>query len=101
MSDFTMAIEAIRQAAHLYEELTSDDVWPLLQQPPSEPAVVGKAIVEAKRLRLIYGTERFVRSKRPEARGRRVQVWRSRREPDLEEGRAVRLVLDVFGNEAP
>jgi len=77
MTEFTRVLEAVRKAAALYDEFTTDDVWPLLDFTPVERNIVGKAFAEAARLGIIEGTERFVRSNRTEAKGRRVQVWRA------------------------
>lgn len=74
--DYTAAYQAVLHASDLHTEFTTDDVWPLLDVVPGERNVVGKAFSEACRQGLIVGTERFIRSKRPEAKGRRVQVWR-------------------------
>ena len=75
-ADFEVALAAVRQAAERYDEFSTDDVWPLLDVVPAERNVVGKAFSEACRRGWIVGTERFIRSSRPEAKGRRVQVWR-------------------------
>jgi hypothetical protein len=76
-ADFEAALAAVRQAAERYDEFSTDDVWPLLDVAPAERNVVGKAFSEACRQGLIVGTERFIRSSRPEAKGRRVQVWQT------------------------
>jgi hypothetical protein len=76
-TEFAQVLNAVRDAAALHDEFTTDDVWPLLNFTPSERNIVGKAFSEANRLGFIQGTERFVRSSRPEAKGRRVQVWRA------------------------
>jgi hypothetical protein len=67
---------AVRVTVADLEELTSDDVWDRLDLIPAERNVVGKAMSEARRLGLIVGTERFVQSRRAEAKGRRIQVWK-------------------------
>lgn len=77
MTDYEHALNAVRQAAADLGEITTDDVWPYLGVVPAERNVIGKAFSEASRRGLIVGTERFVKSRRPEAKGRRVQVWRS------------------------
>lgn len=77
MSEFDQCLTALRQASEQYEFLTTDDFWPLLGFQPRERNNVGKAFSEANRLGWIKGTEQFVRSKRPEAKGRRVQLWQS------------------------
>ena len=76
MSDFDLVLVAVKEAARTLPEFTTDDVWPLLGFVPTERNVVGKAFSEACRQGYIVGTERFVKSKRAEAKGRRVQVWR-------------------------
>ena len=58
-------------------------MWPLLDVVPTERNVIGKAFAEANRLGEIVGTERFIRSTRPESKGRRVQVWQPARKPSL------------------
>jgi len=82
-ADYTAAFKAVREAAERYDEFTTDDVWPLLDVTPAERNVVGKAFSEACRQGLIVGTERFVRSSRPESKGRRVQVWQIVNRPTL------------------
>lgn len=74
--EFDRVLAAVRQAAEGGDGFTTDDVWPLLGFVPIERNVVGKAFAEAARRGWITGTERFIRSTRPEAKGRRVQVWR-------------------------
>lgn len=74
-ADYDATLVAVLQASHTLDEFTTDDVWPLLDFVPAERNVVGKAFAEAARRGWIVGTERFVRSTRPEAKGRRVQVW--------------------------
>lgn len=82
-ADYEAALKAVREARDLHEEFSTDDVWPLLDGVPAERNVVGKAFSEACRQGWIVGTERFIRSSRPEAKGRRVQVWRSIDPPAL------------------
>ena len=76
-ADFEAVLKAVRQAKETTDEFSTDDVWPLLDAAPVERNVVGKAFAELARRGEIVGTERFIRSTRPEAKGRRVQVWRS------------------------
>lgn len=75
MTEFAAVLAAVDRAASMHDEFTTDHVWPLLDFTPHERNVVGKAFAEAARLGHIVGTERFVRSTRQEAKGRRVQVW--------------------------
>lgn len=75
--DLTLVLEAVRRAAAEHDEFTTDDVWPYLEEAPAERNVIGKAFAEAARRGEITGTERFVKSTRREAKGRRVQVWRT------------------------
>jgi len=76
-ADFEAALAAVRLASERFDEFCTDDIWPLLDAALAERNVVGKAFSEACRRGWIEGTERFVRSTRPEAKGRRVQVWRT------------------------
>lgn len=80
MNEFARVLAAVRAASERHAEFTTDDVWPLLGFEPSNRNIIGKAFGEAHRIGLIEGTERFLMSKRTEAKGRRVQVWR--RVPD-------------------
>lgn len=79
-SEFDVVYEALERAAQAHDQLTTDDVWPLL---PNEGADlvqrnnVGKAFAEGHRRGILIATERFVKSSRPLAKGRRVQVWLS------------------------
>lgn len=75
-TEFVHVLATIRTVADRGEEFTTDDVWFELDFIPSERNVVGKAFSEANRIGIIEGTERFVQSRRTEAKGRRVQVWR-------------------------
>lgn len=76
-ADFAQVMQALRDAAHALPKLITDDVWPHLAAPPSERNVIGKAFSEANRLGILRPTEQFVKSRRPESKGRRVQVWES------------------------
>jgi hypothetical protein len=76
MTDFEIILRAIRTASARHDEFTTDDVWRLLSRIPAERNTIGKAFAEANRRGMIEGTERFVKSSRPESKGRRVQVWR-------------------------
>jgi len=78
-ADFKMVMAAIGHASGDLAEFTSDDIWDRLPATPMERNVVGKAVSEANRLGLISGTERFVKSRRPESKGRRIQVWTAAR----------------------
>ena len=40
--DYEAALKAVRRACELFDEFTTDDVWPLLDVPPAERNVVGK-----------------------------------------------------------
>lgn len=82
-AEFDGVLDAVISASQRYDEFTTDDVWPLLNFVPSERNVVGKAFSEAARRGLIVGTERFIKSTRPEAKGRRVQVWQLATAPKL------------------
>lgn len=76
-AEFGTILLAVRAAAMEGGDFTTDDVWPRLGFVPAERNMVGKAFAEAARRGWIVGTERFVRSTRREAKGRRVQVWRA------------------------
>jgi len=82
-ADFRAVMAAITAAALELDEFSSDDVWDHLAVTPAERNVVGKAFSEANRLGLIEGTERFVKSRRPESKGRRIQVWTGARREAL------------------
>lgn len=68
-------LEAVELASQQNEEFSTDEVWPLLDFVPTNRNIIGKAFSESARLNVIRGTERFIRSSRPLAKGRRVQVW--------------------------
>lgn len=65
------AIESVEPGLYV----TADDIYPLMKRQPNEPNAVGSAFRLARQRGLLQGTERFVLSERPEARGRRIQVW--------------------------
>jgi hypothetical protein len=75
-SEFERVLDAIQRACSRFHEFTTDEVWSLLDFVPTQRNIVGKAFAEAHRLGWIKGTGRYVKSTRPEARGRAVQVWR-------------------------
>ena len=68
------AINAIRHISLTRKTLTSDDIWPLVVNPP-EPRAMGAAFTEAARRGLIRKTDRVVPSMRPECHRRPVAVW--------------------------
>lgn len=68
------AINAIRHVALKHRLLSSDDVWPLVIQPP-EPRALGAAFQEAARRGIIRKTDRVIASRRPECHGRPIAVW--------------------------
>jgi hypothetical protein len=68
------AINAIRHVSLKHRLLTSDDVWPLMIQPP-EPRALGAAFQEAARRGIIRKTDRVIASRRPECHGRPIAVW--------------------------
>lgn len=76
-ADFHLVMAAIRSCVDL-TEFTSDDVWDRLQSAPVERNVVGKAMSEAHRIGFIeHAPDQYPRkSRRPEAKGRLIQVWR-------------------------
>lgn len=64
-------------------ELTSDDVlaeYETLNHPPGTHnlAAIGPAMQRAAKMQVIRGTERLVRSKRPEKNGNMHRVWESK-----------------------
>lgn len=77
MTEYEMCLHSLSLAAKDHETLIADTLWPYLDHPPLIRNNVGKAFSEAARLGWIEGTERFVKSTRRAAKGRRVQVWRS------------------------
>lgn len=56
---------------------TSDSVWDSLPEGlhVGRPNLLGELFKDSARARRIVGSGRWVKSDRPEARGRRVQVW--------------------------
>lgn len=56
---------------------TSDDLWSSLPEDlhVGRPNLIGELFKVAAEAGRIHGSSRFVRSDRPEARGRRIQVW--------------------------
>lgn len=56
---------------------TSDSVWDSLPADllVGRPNLLGELFKDAAQARRIVGSGRWVRSERPEARGRRIQVW--------------------------
>lgn len=67
-------INAIRHVALSRSLISSDDIWPLVVQPP-EPRAMGAAFQEAARRGIIRKTDRVVASRRPECHGRPIAVW--------------------------
>lgn len=70
-------LEIIRTLASEREQLTSDDLYAHLEQEPHDPNQIGSAFREASKRGIIKATGTIVRSKRPEAKGRNIQVWRA------------------------
>lgn len=68
------AVVAIRSACVGRDQITSDDVWPLVTTPP-EPRAMGAAFTEAARRGIIRKTDRVQNSRRPECHSRPVAVW--------------------------
>ena len=66
----------IRELAIANAELTTDDVWAVVDPPP-EPRALGAAMVEARRRCWIEPTSETRSSSRRECHGRPVRVWRS------------------------
>jgi hypothetical protein len=74
--EFVDVLVAVRQASQEHPEgFCTDDIWPLLGFVPTERNIIGAAFQEAHARGWITGTERFVKSRRKEAKGRRVQMW--------------------------
>lgn len=78
MSFINHAVTQIRQLATEREEFTSDDLYPLLEVEPDDPNQIGAAFREAARLGIIELSEKTIRSRRPAAKGRRIQCWSSK-----------------------
>ena len=78
MSFLNHAITQIRELASERQTFSSDDLYPLLEVEPDDPNQVGAAFREAARLGIIQSTDNYVRSKRREAKGRRISVWEAK-----------------------
>ena len=77
-----VAFEALKIAAGIHVELTTDDVWAVLdrwQTPaPAEPKALANVIRRAVREGLIVAADRAPRpSCRPECKARPLRVWKS------------------------
>lgn len=70
------AVTVLRRIAAARAEFTSDDLRAVIQEQPPSPNAVGAAFAAAEAQGICEGTDRFVKSARPEARRRRIQVWR-------------------------
>jgi hypothetical protein len=66
----------IRRLAETQDEITSDDVHPLIGEPPHHNQW-GALFSEAGKRSIIRRTGRIQRSKRPLAKGRQIQIWES------------------------
>lgn len=78
MSFLNHALTEIRQLATERNEFTSDDLYARLDVEPDDPNQIGAAFREAARLGIIQPTDNYVRSKRREAKGRRIGVWQAK-----------------------
>jgi hypothetical protein len=71
-------INIVTEFAKDHSFLCSDDLWPLTGPPPDElHNGMGALISAASKMGIIEATGRIVRSKRPDAKGRNIQVWMS------------------------
>lgn len=78
MSFLNHAMTQIRELASEKPEFTSDDLYLRLEVEPDDPNQIGAAFREAARIGIIQPTEKFVRSKRPASKGRRIGVWEAK-----------------------
>jgi hypothetical protein len=80
-ADFSRVYVAIATAAAQQPEITSDEVWTILEAVAVtnflHPNAVGAAFRRAAGNGLITQTSRFRKSSRVSARRRNVQVWKS------------------------
>jgi hypothetical protein len=65
----------IRELAEDRDYITSDDLYDKLLMKPHDPNQIGAAFRRAARLGIIQRTGRITPSKRPEAKGRQIQLW--------------------------
>lgn len=65
---------AIRRLALTRSEITSDDVWPLVEAVP-EPRLMGALFKEACSRGYIRRTDRVRKSTRPECHCRPIAIW--------------------------
>lgn len=70
------AHDAVDRLAATQTELSADDVWREVGQPP-EPRALGGVMVSAGRRGVIEATDRTVPSVRPESHRRPIRIWRS------------------------
>lgn len=83
---YDVAWSALNRLCHSQPYLTSDDLWDqfvttIWSTPESEQEfakTVGRVFSDARQADLIEGTKHKVRSKRKEARGRKIPMWRSK-----------------------
>lgn len=75
------AREAVLVTARAVEEFTTDRVWWQLDRwgvpPPREPRAMGAVMRGAVAAGVVRGTDRVVKTSRPEAHKRPIPVWRS------------------------
>lgn len=82
-TDFNCVYIAIATAAAKHSEITSDEVWMVLEESTplflkaQNPNAVGAAFRSAASNGIIRATDRFRKSSRVSAHRRIVQVWRS------------------------
>lgn len=75
---FRWGLEVVRRVAETQRRLTSDDLRRAGLNDAPHPNCWGSLMKAAVQAGLVRGTAETVRSSRPEAKGRRVLVWRSR-----------------------
>lgn len=72
------AVAALRQLATRLPELTTDDLWRVLERPDDlEPRAMGAAMRSAVRAGIVERTDRTRKSERVACHRRDVRVWRS------------------------
>lgn len=80
------AVDAVRAVALTQTELTTDDVWGLLDGTPAphEPRAIANVMLYARREGWIVATDRTARCRRPSRNATTVRVWRSLIGPEVD-----------------
>lgn len=75
------AFKIVKRLAYRREEFTADDVWEAMPEELLglvEPRALGSVLLSARRAGIIKATKRYQPTRRPEAHGRPIRVWKSR-----------------------